>query len=391
MTTTSRAESDEPARVAVVVDHPAQYFAPAFRHLAADPRLRTRVYYWDHAADGAYDPGFARHIRWDTDLHGGYDWWAPDHRAPMWRRGAALLRSLGRDRPEAVLCFGWGSPAARLGLLYASAARTPLLYYGDTNPRTATTGRYRQLRSLLLRCIFQIAAGAVATGAFNREFYLAHGMPPRRVHPGVLPVDIVRFSTARTDSRRTDDARPLVIGFAGKFSPVKGVDDLISAAARLPRDEAWELRLIGDGPLRLELEALVDERGLRDRVRFLGFRNTGELPALFGDIDIMVMPSRFEPRGLVAIEAMAAGAAVIVSSATGVWGPGDAVEHGRSGLVYPVGDIDALAKCLRRLMSDGALRARLASKAQTRVADLGPDGFAATAAAALLTVAKSRR
>jgi glycosyltransferase involved in cell wall biosynthesis len=391
MTTTSRSESNEPVRVAVVVDHPAQYFAPAFRLLAADPRLRTRVYYWDHAADGAYDPGFARHIRWDTDLHGGYDWWAPDPHAPLWRRGAALLRILGRDRPEAVLCFGWGSPAARLGLLYASAARTPLLYYGDTNPRTARRGRYRQLRTLLLRCIFHIAAGAVATGAFNREFYLASGMPPDRVHPGVLPSDIVRFSSARTDSRTADEARSLVIGFAGKFSPIKGVDDLVSAAARLPREQPWELRLIGDGPLRLEIEALVDEHGLRERVRFLGFRNTGELPALFGDIDIMVMPSHREARGLVAIEAMAAGAAVIVSSATGVWGSGDAVEHERSGLVYPVGDIDALAQCLHRLMNDRALRIRLAREARARVVDLGPDGFAATAAAALLAVAKDRR
>jgi glycosyltransferase involved in cell wall biosynthesis len=391
MTTTSQARSDGLVRAAVVVDHPAQYFAPAFRLLAADPRLRIRVYYWDHAADGAFDPGFARHVQWDTDLHGGYDWWAPDRQAPMWKRGAALLRRLGRDRPEAVLCFGWGSPAARIGILHASAARTPLLYYGDTNPRTATAGRYRRLRTLLLRCIFQIASGAVATGAFNREFYLAHGMPPYRVHPGVLPSDIARFAAARTELRRADDTSPPVIGFAGKFSPVKGVDDLISAAARLPQDEAWELRLIGDGPLRMEIEALVDEHGLRDRVRFLGFKNTDELPPLFSEIDIMVMPSRREARGLVAIEAMAAGAAVIVSSATGVWGPGDAVEHERSGLVYPVGDIDALAQCLHRLMNDRALRSRLARDAQTRVVNLGPDGFAATAAAALLAVAKDHR
>jgi glycosyltransferase involved in cell wall biosynthesis len=391
MTTALRAESDEPVRAALVLDHPAQYFAPAFRLLAADGRLRTRVYYWDHLADGVYDPGFARHVQWNTDLHGGYDWWSPGGQAPAWKRGAALLRRLGRDRPEAVLCFGWGSPAARLGILHASAARTPLLYYGDTNPRSAMTGRYQHLRAMLQRFMFQIAAGAVATGAFNREFYLARGMPPHRVHSGVLPSDIARFGAARTDVRKADGARPLVIGFAGKFSPIKGVDDLISAAARLPRDEAWELRLIGDGPLRPEIEALVGEYGLRDKVRFLGFRNTDELPALFGDIDIMVVPSHREARGLVAIEAMAAGAAVIVSSATGVWGPGDAVEHERSGLVYPSGDIDALARCLRRLMNDEALRIRLAREAQARVADLGPEGFAATAAAALLTVVKDRR
>jgi glycosyltransferase involved in cell wall biosynthesis len=239
--------------------------------------------------------------------------------------------------------------------------------------------------------MFQIAAGAVSTGAFNREFYLAHGMPAHGVHPGVLPSDIPRFAAARTGSRSADDARPLVIGFAGKFTPIKGAEDLIAAAALLPRDEPWELRLIGDGPLRSDLEVLVDAHGLGDRVRFLGFKNTDELPALFGEIDIMVVPSRVEPRGLVAIEAMAAGAAVVVSSATGVWGPGDVLEHERSGLVFPTADVDALAQCLLRLIRDGALRARLAREARARAAESGPDGFAATAADALLAVAKARR
>jgi glycosyltransferase involved in cell wall biosynthesis len=390
MTAALRARRDEPVRAALVLDHPAQYFAPAFRLLAADSRLRTRVYYWDHAPDGTYDPGFARHVRWNTDLLGGYDWWAPSRQASDWSRAAELLWRLGCDRPEAVLCFGWATPAARLGIVHAAVTRTPLLYFGDTNPRSPVNGRRRLLRGLLLRAMFRIAAGALATGSFNREFYLAHGMPSDRVHPGVCPADVDRFAAAQRISR-PDGARRIVIGFAGKFTRVKGVADLVAAAARLPRDEPWELRLIGDGPQRPEIEALVDEHGLRDRVRFLGFRNTDELPALFGDIDIMVMPSRVEPRGLVAIEAMAAGAAVIVSSATGVWGPGDAVEHEQSGLVYPVGDIDALVQCLHQLMNDKALRIGLAREARARVVALGPDGFAATAAAALLAVARDRR
>ncbi|WP_030144598.1 glycosyltransferase family 4 protein [Glycomyces sp. NRRL B-16210] len=388
MTMALRSRTGGPVRVALVLDHPAQYFAPAFRALAADRRLRIRVYYWDHAADGAYDPGFARRVRWDTDLHGGYDWWSPRRPAPSWHRGAAMLRRLGRDRPEAVLCFGWANPATRLAVLHASRTRTPLLYYGDTNPLSPVANRHRHLRTLILRCLFRAASGAVATGALNREFYLAHGMAPHRVHPGVLPADVDRFAAARTEAR---DGSPLVIGFAGKFIPVKGTADLIVAAARLPRDEPWELRLIGDGPLRPELEALADAHGLGERVRFLGFRNTDELPTLFADIDIMVMPSHVEPRGLVAIEAMASGAAVVVSSATGVWGSGDALEHERSGLVYPVGDVAALTRCLTRLMRDRALRSRLAHEARTSVAGLGPEGFAATAADALLAVARSRR
>ncbi|MCH7230594.1 glycosyltransferase family 4 protein [Glycomyces sp. L485] len=388
MTTAAARHGGGRVRAAVVIDHPVQYFAPAFRLLAADARLRTSVYYWNEIPGGTYDPGFDRHVRWSTDLHGGYDWWTPRRQAPAWNRGAELLRRLVRDRPSAMLCFGWASPAARLGILHASTTRTPLLYYGDTNPRSTVTRRHPRLRSLGLRGMFRLAAGAVATGAFNREFYLAHGMGPGRVHPGVLPSDVEQFAAA---ARRGDDSRPLVIGFAGKFIRIKAADDLVAAAARLPRDTPWELRLIGDGPLRPELESLVGECGLRDRVRFLGFKNTDELPALFADVDIMVVPSHLEARGIVAVEAMAAGAAVVVSSATGVWGPGDVLEHERSGLVFPAADTGALTACLQRLMRDGDLRARLAREARVRVAGEGPEGFASTAAAALLAVARRGR
>jgi glycosyltransferase involved in cell wall biosynthesis len=119
------------------------------------------------------------------------------------------------------------------------------------------------------------------------------------------------------------------------------------------------LWLIGDGPLRSHLEALVRQHDLTRRVRFLGFRNSHEVPTVMADLDILVLPSRREARGLVAVEAMVSGAATIVSSATGVWGPGDMLQHEETGLVYSVGEIDALTASLLRLMDDPALRARI--------------------------------
>ena len=384
-----------PVRAAVLFNHPAQHFSEGFRLLDGHPELRTRVYYWNAATEGLYDPGFDRHVRWNVDLHSGYDWWAPPAHDPIGRRRLAVLRQLRQDRPDVLLSFGWGSPIARLGIVYATATATPILYYGDTNWRSPLTGRHPRLRRRILRTLFRTGAGALATGTFNRDFYIIHGLAPELIHPGVYPMDAPLFSAAAEvrDRRESAEAadRGLVIGFVGKFLPIKGVEDLIEAAARLPRDSRWELRLIGDGPIRAQLESLVTERGLTDRVHFLGFRNTDEVPALVGAMDIMVMPSRVEPRGLVAIEAMAAGAATIVSSATGVWGPGDVLEDDESGLVYPVGDVDALAGCLRRLLDDPDLRSRLAARGRVRARSSGPHDFAATAAAALVVTGRRQR
>lgn len=374
-------------RAAVLIARPIQHFAPGLRLLAQEASVRTRVYYWDPAIDGAYDEKFGRHVRWRTDLHSGYDWWAPPA-GPTPVRYAAVVRRLRADRPEVILTFGWASQIARSGIAYATLTRTPLLYYGDTNPRAAVTGRFPRTRAFVLRRLFGRSAGAVSTGGFNRCFYLAHGLDRERVHPGVYPTDVDRFCAAAADRPAAGGDRSLVIGFAGKFIPIKAAHDLIEAVARLPQDRRWELRLIGDGPLRPELEAAVARRGLGDRVRFLGFRNTDELPAVMRELDVLVMPSHREPRGLVPIEAMAAGAVAVVSSATGVWGPGDAVAHGQTGLVYPAGDIDALAGCLQRLMDDVDLRRRLAGAGQRRALRFGPREFASGVATALLATTR---
>jgi len=377
-------------RAAVLVKHPAQHFAPGFRLLEDNPEIHARVYFWDSATDGLFDRGFDRHVQWTTDLHSGYDWWAPPA-GKAWRRRLAVLGKLRKDRPDVLLCFGWASVIARLGILFALLTKTPLLYYGDTNWHSSASGRHLRIRAFILRTLFRGAAGAVSTGTFNREFYIFHGLAPQRIHPGVYPTDVESFSLAGESRRPTPsdgNDKPLVIGFAGKFLGIKGVDDLVAAASRLPRDRPWELWLIGDGPLRAHLEAIVDEHGLGGRVRFLGFRNTDEIPRLMSAIDVMVMPSRLEPRGLVAVEAMAAGAATIVSSATGLWGAGDIVQHEETGLVYPVRDVGALTGCLMRLMEDPELREKLSTSGRARALSFGPRDFADTAAAALVSTVR---
>jgi glycosyltransferase involved in cell wall biosynthesis len=180
----------------------------------------------------------------------------------------------------------------------------------------------------------------------------------------------------------------VIIGFAGKFVPDKAPQDLINAAARLPRDRHWQLWLIGDGPLRVALESLARELGLTNRVQFHGFKNTDELPALLAQIDVMVVPSHKDFRVLVTIEAMVAGSAMVVSSGTAVWGAGDLIQNDKTGLVYPASDVDVLTTCLRRLVEDSALRKRLAKSGRAQALSFGPQNFAAMTAAALVSTAQ---
>lgn len=141
----------------------------------------------------------------------------------------------------------------------------------------------------------------------------------------------------------------------------KGVDVLLRAMARIA-DQApeWDLSLIGDGPLREELETLAAELGIADRVKFHGHVDR-PLERLCR-AGVFVLPSRFEGMPNSLLEAMAVGLPPIVTDASP--GPLEIVEHEATGLIVPAEDVEALAAAMLRLARDGTARERLGAQAR---------------------------
>lgn len=345
-----------------------------------------RCCYYNALTDGAhFDAGFDRSVQWDVDLHDGYAWSTLKGDSGV-RRVLGAWRQLHHLRPSVVICFGWATRIARAALVWAIVTRTPVLFYGDTTWQIEPTGWRRWVRKISLRNLFRLSAGALATGTFNREFYIRLGMGPRRVRPGVCPVDIPAFQRA---AQSRNPSGEVVIGFAGKLTERKGADELIRALALIRDQPGWRGRIIGDGPLRQQLEGLVNQSGLQRRIDLIGFVNTSGMPDELACCDVVVVPSRFDLRVLVSAEAMAAGAVVVVSSNTAVWGAGDLIEDGVTGFVYPSGDRSALAAILENLVRDESLRDRVRTASMQRVTRFGPETFASTLETAVVDVLRS--
>jgi glycosyltransferase involved in cell wall biosynthesis len=146
----------------------------------------------------------------------------------------------------------------------------------------------------------------------------------------------------------------------------KGIDTLLHAIsiARSSRPDL-ELVQVGDGPLRSEMEALAVRLGLEENVRFLG---TQELPAvrrLLGQCTAFVLPSRAEPFGIVLLEAMACGKAVVASRVGGI---PEFVVDAESGYLVPPDDPQALASAICRVVADDLARHRLGAAGREAVA-----------------------
>lgn len=382
--------TSEPVRTALIMEHPAQQFTRGLQLLAAEADVQLCVYYWS-VAKNIRDPDFGRSVAWDVDLLGGYEWRAPASSSSVLGRLRWFVRQLREARPQVVVCYGWGSAIARASIVFCLLTRTRLLIYGDTTWQHSARDRHRVARSVALNILTRACAGAVSTGTFNREFYIRYGMDPRRISPGVCPVDTEVFKQARADLSEAahNNDHALRIGFAGKLIARKGVDELLQAVALLHRAGDWSLTVVGDGPDMGALQELAARLGVAECVVFHGFANTTEMPGLLASFDVVVVPSRLDMRALITIEAMAAGAATIVSDATAVWGSGDLIEDGVTGLVYPSGDPAALAKQLSRLLGDREFLAMLRRNGVSRAVNFGAEPFARTMAIAIQKCAGS--
>jgi N-acetyl-alpha-D-glucosaminyl L-malate synthase BshA len=143
------------------------------------------------------------------------------------------------------------------------------------------------------------------------------------------------------------------------FRPVKRVTDVVEVFSRVVREVPARLLMIGDGPDRSAAEFLAMRLGVADRVEFVGKQeNVNELLALS---DLMIMPSELEAFGLAALEAMACRVPAI---ATRVGGIPELINDGENGLLYEVGDVDAMAKGAIALLSDPAKPETMAAAAR---------------------------
>ncbi|GAB3939741.1 hypothetical protein GCM10027614_22380 [Micromonospora vulcania] len=134
------------------------------------------------------------------------------------------------------------------------------------------------------------------------------------------------------------------------------------------RDRHPGLRVViaGDGPYRAELEEQARRLALGSTVRFTGFLDATQLPAVLGATDATVVPSLYEPFGMVALEAAAAGAPLAVARTGGL---AEIVEPGVTGVTFPHSDPAALAGAVGQLLGDEVFARRVARRARTMVGE----------------------
>src|SRR5216684_1543258 len=256
-------------RLAIIISHPIQYYAPWFRFLAASGQLDLKVFYlWDGGVNLRPDAGFGIKIKWDIPLLEGYRYEFLPNRA----RNAGTAHVLGLKNPAlaarvlafnsgAVLLFGYNYLSLYRFLLSPLARKTPLLFRGDSHRLVPRPGLKQVLRKRWTRAVFSRFSAFLYVGQANRAYFSLHGVPDRKLFFCPHCVDNERFFSETRRARQAavewkkelgiEPSRRVVL-YAGKFEAKKMPGDLIQAFKRAALKNT-ALVLVGDGKLGADL------------------------------------------------------------------------------------------------------------------------------------------
>ncbi len=383
---------DRRFRVLALATHPVQYQVPLFRRMAVRDDLDLQVAYCTlRGAEAAHDPEFGATVKWDVPLLDGYSWIQVPNRGSgaesfFGLRNTGLWKLIREGHFDAVLCYA-SYTRATFWIAYFAAkfSGAAFLFGTDTTTLTPLDRRMwkRRVKRLLWPLLFRLADQVIVPSSGTRELMCSLGLPEERVTltPYVVDNDWWLAQSAGVDRAAVraawgaspDDA---VILFCAKLQPWKRPLDLLQAFAKANIAKAL-LVFAGEGPLRSSLQAEAAALGVADRVHFLGFVNQTQLPNIYTSADLMVLPSVYDAFGVVVNEAMLCCCPVVASDHVGA--ARDLIAEGRTGFVYPCGQIDALATLLQRALADRAQLSELGRAARARMETWSPrENIAAT-------------
>jgi len=240
--------------------------------------------------------------------------------------------------------------AAKFGVPAVAVYQTDLAGYARTYMGAGEAAAWRRIRS-----VHSAADLTLAPSSASLHDLTAHGVP--RVKLWQRGVDTVRFRPGLRDDAIRREIAPdgeTIVGYVGRLAPEKQIE-LLSGVCQLP---GVRLVVVGDGPSR---PALAEQ--LPGAV-FLGRRTGDELARIFASLDVFAHTGPFETFCQTVQEAMASGVPVVAPAAGG---PLDLVADGRTGLLFPAGDRDALRDAVAALAADPARRASYGTAARATV------------------------
>jgi len=380
--------SIEKHHVLIIASHPVQYAAPLFRLMAKHPRLDVQVAYCSmQGVEASFDSGFGVEVAWDIPLLDGYPWVQVENNSIKPSLGKffglinlGLWKLITQENFDAVIVYA-GYSYASFWIAATAAKLTGKKFLFSTDASTIEPRNKQRwkawLKKLLLPLIFRQADSVLVGSTLGKQMVKSIGIPEQLITLTPFAVDNswwisqseqVNVQMVRQQWDVPEDA--IILLFCAKLQSWKRPQDALKAFVNANVQDSY-LIFAGDGLLRADLETDAESLGVKDRVRFLGFVNQSQLPSIYSSADLFILPSDYEPFGVVVNEAMLCGCPAIVSDKVGAGY--DLIRHGENGFIYPCGDLNVLSEILKEILPDQNRLKKMGTAATVRMKSWSPE------------------
>jgi glycosyltransferase involved in cell wall biosynthesis len=364
-------------RLAILQRHPIQYHSPIFREIAQSAKIEQTVLFMDKIGlNPIFDPTMNEVIEWDIPLLEGFrhefltNWSPYKTRVFISRINPGILWWLKRGRYDGVLIQGYDTASNILALLVARLARLDIIFRGEVVSRSSRGSLLTKFfKSCIVRMFLRNSDAILYTCSGNRKFFLNFGCPDSKLYPFPCAVDNAFFRTSRAELQKSKtnlrdelgiDENTIVAIMVGRMDTNKRQKDLIQAAVRL-QDQGRNVAtvFVGNGPERKRLENFAKTNKV-EKIHFVGFKNQSQISGYYDMADVFCICSEADRSPKVINEALNFELPIISSDRPGTIG--DSIIEGENALVYKCADIDALAACLDRLITNPELRRKFGKR-----------------------------
>lgn len=292
-----------------------------------------------------------------------------------WHQGGRTIEILREVDTTAVIVNGYNDLGRLRVMRWCRRNHLPCFVWGDANicAERLLPGWKRKLKRTYIRRILRYVSGCFGCGRYGIEYWQHYGADPSTVFVSPYEPDYhliqelpQSFIDRIASNYQLEPARRRLL-FSGRMIPQKRPDLLVDSFLKIADQRPeWDLVLLGDGPLKVQLQERIPAE-LERRVRWFPFTNQqDEVSALYRSCDVMVLPSDYEPWALVINEAVAAGMAVVATNVVGA--AVELVVDGDNGRLVPPSEPSALVEALLDVTNPQNID-RMRAAAPARLAD----------------------
>ena len=299
-------------RCAVIHNHPIHYKHLLFQELKKAGLSFEVIFAASQSGIRHEDIGLRQdRYRYRFAFEGAYE------HAPRSRRAIETWKAMSEIKPDVAIISGYHAAESWAGWIWARLHGCPIIMWYESNEFDYPDRPW--WKEILKRVFVRGLSLAHVYGLSNKAYLIKLGLSENQIDIKRAVANVRVFATP-PEMKKYSHGKTKQLIYVGRLAPEKNVDILLRAianATKVAGEALWKLRIVGMGPLGQELRQRCSELGIEGSVEFTGYCPQTELPRLYREADLFVLPSTREPWGLVALEAMLCRVPIAVSTQCG--------------------------------------------------------------------------